>query len=105
MVGRPQENSVMTSTVTLQPLIANHATIPHMIAMNLPFHVRYSSLVYYKKLQSDRLFLPEVSTISLISAIPAPLVACRQNYLRIEECGSFLQHVQGDAGGLAPRLG
>ena len=55
MVGRPQENSVMTSTVTLQPLIANHATIPHVIAMNLPFHVRYSSLICYKKLQNDRL--------------------------------------------------
>ena len=56
MVGRPQENSVMTSTVTLQPLIANHATIPHVIAMNLPFHVRYSSLICYKKLKNDRLF-------------------------------------------------
>ena len=46
----------MTITVTMQPLAADHATIPHVIAMNLPFHVRYSSLVYYKKLQSDRLY-------------------------------------------------
>ena len=46
MVGRPQENSVMTSTITLQPLIADHATIPHVIAMNLPFHVRSATRRY-----------------------------------------------------------
>ena len=80
----------MTITVTMQPLAADHATIPHVIAMSLPFHVRYSSLVYYKKLQSDRLFLPEVFTISLISAIPAPLAECRQNYLRIRGRVSLL---------------
>ena len=56
MFVKPQENSVMTSTVTLHPLIADHATIPHVIAMDFPFHIRYSSLICYKKLKSDRLF-------------------------------------------------
>ena len=55
-VGRPQENSEKTNTVSLQPLVADHATIPHMKAMNFPFHIRYSSLIWYMKLQSDRLF-------------------------------------------------
>ena len=55
-VVRPQGNSVKTSTVTLQPLVAEHATIPHVIAKDLPFHIRYSSLTCNKKLRSDRLF-------------------------------------------------
>ena len=55
-VSRPQENSVKTNSVSLQPLVADHATIPHVIAMDLPIHIRYSSLIYYKKVQSDRLF-------------------------------------------------
>ena len=45
------------STVTLQPLVADHATIPHVIAMDFPFHIRYGSLICYKKLQSDRLIV------------------------------------------------
>ena len=45
----------MTSTVTLHPLIADHATIPHVIAMDFPFHIRYSSLIFYKKVQNNRL--------------------------------------------------
>ena len=55
-VCRPQENSEKTNTVSLQPLVADHATIPHMKAMNFPFHIRYSSLIWYMKLQSDRLY-------------------------------------------------
>ena len=50
-VGRGQENAVKTSTVTLKPFVVEHATIPHMIAMDLPFHIRYGSLICYKKLQ------------------------------------------------------
>ena len=46
----------MTSSVTLHPLVADHAAIPHVIDMDLPFHIRYSSLICYKKLQSDRLY-------------------------------------------------
>ena len=56
MVGRPQVDVKKSSTVTLQPHVAHHATIPHMIAMDLPLHIRYDSLIWYMKLQSDRLY-------------------------------------------------
>ena len=56
MVGRPQVDVKKSSTVTLQPHVAHHATIPHMIAMDLPFHIRYNSLICYKNLQSGRLY-------------------------------------------------
>ena len=55
-VGRGQENAAKTSTVTLQPFVVKHATIPHMIAMDLPFHIRYNSLICYENLQSGRLY-------------------------------------------------
>ena len=42
------------STVTLQPLVADHATVPHVIDMDLHFHIRYDSLICYNELQSDR---------------------------------------------------
>ena len=45
-VSRPQENSVKTSAVTLQSLVADYATIPHVIAMDLPFHMRYDNLIW-----------------------------------------------------------
>ena len=44
------------STVTLKPLVVDYAAIPHVITMDLPFHIRHSSLICYKKLQSDRLY-------------------------------------------------
>ena len=56
MVGRPQVDVKKSSTVTLQPHVAHHATIPHMIAMDLPFHIRYNSLICYENLQSGRLY-------------------------------------------------
>ena len=30
--------------------------MPHVIPRDLPFHIRYSSLISYKKLQSDRVY-------------------------------------------------
>ena len=50
----------VTSTfwpVTLQPLGADHATIPHMKGDCYTFHMRYTSMICYKRLQSDRLFV------------------------------------------------
>ena len=54
-VGRPQRNEEKSSTVTLQPLAADHVTIPYMMAIDIPFHMRYGSLICYKKLLNDRL--------------------------------------------------
>ena len=56
MVGRPQVDVKKSSTVTLQSYVAHHATIPRMIAMDLPFHIRYNSLICYENLQSGRLY-------------------------------------------------
>ena len=38
----------------MQPLVAGHATIPHLKAMDVPFHLVYGSLICFKGLQSDR---------------------------------------------------
>ena len=43
-----------TELVSLQPLGADHATLPHMKAMHVPFHLVYGSLISLKGLQSDR---------------------------------------------------
>ena len=43
-----------TELVSLQPLGADHATLPHMKAMHVPFHLVYGSLISFKGLQSDR---------------------------------------------------
>ena len=40
--------------ISLQPLGADHATIPHMKAMDVPFPLMYDSLICFKGLQSDR---------------------------------------------------
>ena len=41
-------------SVTLQPLVTDHANVPHMEAMDVPFHMGYGSLISFKGLQSDR---------------------------------------------------
>ena len=43
-----------TGVIFLQPLGTGHATIPHIKAMDVPFHLIYSSLICAKRLQSDR---------------------------------------------------
>ena len=40
--------------VSLQPLGADHVTMPHLIAVYVPFHMGYSSLMCSKGLQSHR---------------------------------------------------
>ena len=43
-----------TRTVSLQILGTGHATIPHIKAMDVPFHLIYDNLICGKRLQSDR---------------------------------------------------
>ena len=43
-----------TTVVTLKPVVANQAFMPHMKAMDVPFHLIYDSLICFKGLQSDR---------------------------------------------------
>ena len=40
--------------VALQPLVVDEAFMPHMKAMDVPFHTMYGSLICFKGLQSDR---------------------------------------------------
>ena len=42
------------SLKAMQPLIPDHACMPHMKAMYVPFHMAYSGLICSKGLQSDR---------------------------------------------------
>ena len=42
------------SFISMQPLGKEHANIPHMRAMDVPFHLIYGSLIYAKRLESDR---------------------------------------------------
>ena len=43
-----------TSLIAMQPLGADHAFMPHLKAMYVPFHMAYSGLIFSKGLQSDR---------------------------------------------------
>ena len=43
-----------TSLIAMQPLGADHAFMPHLKAMYVPFHMAYSGLICSKGLQSDR---------------------------------------------------
>ena len=40
--------------ISLQPLGADHATLPHMKAMHVSFYLIYVSMISFKGLQSDR---------------------------------------------------
>ena len=55
---RTYEGSAIRSanwSLTLQPLVAGQAYVPHMKAIYLPFHMPYGSLVCPYRLQIDRL--------------------------------------------------
>ena len=41
-------------SIALQPHVADHAYIPHMKAMHVPFNWLYGSLICNHRLQSDR---------------------------------------------------
>ena len=43
-----------TRTISLQILGTGHAAIPHIKAMDVPFHLIYGNLICGKRLQSDR---------------------------------------------------
>ena len=43
-----------TGVIFLQPLGTGHATIPHIKAMDVPFHMGYGGLICSMALQSDR---------------------------------------------------
>ena len=40
--------------VALQPLVVDEAFMPHMKAIDVPFHFLYGGLTCYQRLQSDR---------------------------------------------------
>ena len=40
--------------IALQPLVVDEAFMPHMKAMDVPFHTMYGGLICFKGLQSDR---------------------------------------------------
>ena len=42
------------NSITLQPLVADQAFMPHMEAMYVPFQMRYGNLTCYKGLHSER---------------------------------------------------
>ena len=43
-----------SAVISLQPLGLGHATIPHIKAVDVPFHLIYGSLICAKRFQSDR---------------------------------------------------
>ena len=46
--------NLRTNLITLQPLVTDHANVPHMEAMDVPFHMGYGGPICSKRLQSDR---------------------------------------------------
>ena len=49
-----KDEKSFTSLIAMQPLVADHALMPHLKAMYVPFHMAYSGLICSKGLQSDR---------------------------------------------------
>ena len=47
-------NQKVPEAISMQPLVVDHATIPQMKAMDVPFYLVYGSLICIKGLQSDR---------------------------------------------------
>ena len=47
-------NKTVPEAISLQPLGAGHAVIPHIEAMYVPFHMGYGVPICSKQLQSDR---------------------------------------------------
>ena len=43
-----------TALISLHPHVVDHAYMPHLKAMYVPFHLLYGSLICYQRLQSDR---------------------------------------------------
>ena len=43
-----------TSLIAMQPLVPDHAYMPHMIAIHVPFNWLYGSLICNQRLHSDR---------------------------------------------------
>ena len=43
-----------TTFIAMQPLVPDHACMPHMKAIHVPFNWMYSSLICNQRLQSDR---------------------------------------------------
>ena len=54
LVYEAKDEKTCTSLIAMQPLIADHALMPHLKAMYVPFHMAYSGLICSKGLQSDR---------------------------------------------------
>ena len=57
VIGRVYEaynRKTFMNSITLQPLVADQAFMPHMEAMYVPFQMRYGNLTCYKGLQSER---------------------------------------------------
>ena len=44
----------LSALISLQPLGVGNATIPHVKAIDVPFHLIYGSLICAKRFQSDR---------------------------------------------------
>ena len=49
-----KDEKTCMALISLQPLVADQASMPHMKAMDVPFHLLYSSPIYLKGLQSER---------------------------------------------------
>ena len=78
-----------TSLIAMQPLVTDHALMPHLKAMYVPFHMAYSGLICSKGLQSDRPkwrgMLAEVSQTSLCKAVGKTILIWCEN----RSCLSF----------------
>ena len=49
-----KDEKKFTSLIAMQPLVPDHAFMPHLKAMYVSFHMAYSGLICSKGLPSDR---------------------------------------------------
>ena len=57
MAARTYEGGLsisLSAVISLLPIGVGHSTIPHIKAIDVPFHLIYGSLICAKRLQSDR---------------------------------------------------
>ena len=54
LIYEAKDEKSLTTVIAMQPLVADHALMPHLKAMYVPFHMAYSGLICSKGLQSDR---------------------------------------------------
>ena len=76
--------------VESEELVADHATIPHVVAVDSPFHMKYVSLTCYKKLSSDK----PMCSILCSTAVAGVLAPLAVTWMFLKVWKSIIPHLK-----------